>query len=192
LSITSAVGGRYLEDSPLEYADRLVQVFREVRRVLHDQGTIWLNIGDVYNNVGHVPPRSGWQRRKQLTLIPFRVAIGLQDDGWWVRNVCIWHKPNAVPASVTDRLSNRWEPVFLLAKSEDYFCDLDALRVKHKTDDSSERHRAGKGKGKASGRKELRRWSGSPRHRANIDGLKTVKVRCSVETPAAVGASNWA
>ena len=166
-----------LEKSPLEYVEKIVDVFRGVRRVLHDRGTAWLNIGDVYNNVGHVPYRSGWQRRKQLTLVPFRVAIALQDDGWWVRNVCVWHKSNAAPASVTDRLSNRWEPVFLLAKSEEYDFNLDALRLKPKTDDSGERERAGRGRGKAAGKKELRKWLGSPRHRATIDGVKTVRIR---------------
>jgi ubiquinone/menaquinone biosynthesis C-methylase UbiE len=102
----------------------------EVRRVLKETGTVWLNVGDAYNHVGHVPYRSGWQRPKQLCLVPYRVALALQDDGWWVRNVAVWYKPNALPASVTDRLTNRWEPVFLLAKSEDYFFDLDAIRVK--------------------------------------------------------------
>jgi DNA modification methylase len=109
------------EQTPQEYAERLVAVFREVRRVLRDTGTVWLNVGDAYNHVGHVPYRSGWQRPKQLCLIPYRVALALQDDGWWVRNVAVWYKPNAMPASVTDRLTNRWEPVFLLAKSEEYY-----------------------------------------------------------------------
>lgn len=174
------------EETPQQYADRLVSAFREVRRVLKDTGTAWLNIGDVYNHVGHVPYRSGWQRPKQLCLVPYRVAIALQDDGWWVRNVAVWYKPNALPASVTDRLTNRWEPVFLLAKSEDYFFDLDAIRVKPKTDDSAERKRAGKGSGKASGKKELRRWLSSPRHRVNIDGLKTVRVRPDAPDPIEV------
>ncbi len=174
------------ERSPQEYADRLVAVFREVRRVLRGRGTVWLNIGDVYNHTGHVPFRSGWQRPKQLTLVPFRVALGLQDDGWWVRNVMVWHKPNATPSSVTDRLANRWEPVFLLAKSEEYYFDLDALRIKPKTSDELELRRAGKGKGKASGKKQLRQWLGSPRHRVNIDGVKTVRVRPDAPDPREV------
>jgi DNA modification methylase len=176
------------EETPQQYADRLVSVFREVRRVLKDTGTVWLNVGDVYNHVGHVPYRSGWQRPKQLCLVPYRVALALQDDGWWVRNVAVWYKSNALPSSVTDRLTNRWEPVFLLAKSEDYLFDLDAIRVKPKTDDSSERKRAGKGNGKASGKKELRQWLSSPRHRVNIDGLKTVQIRPDAPDPREVAA----
>lgn len=174
------------EETPQKYADRIVSVFREVRRVLKDTGTVWLNVGDVYNHIGHVPYRSGWQRPKQFCLIPYRVALALQDDGWWVRNVAVWYKPNALPASVTDRLTNRWEPVFLLAKNEDYFFNLDAIRVKSKTDDSAERKRAGKGNGKASGKKELRQWLASPRHRVNIDGLKTVKIRPEAPNPTEV------
>jgi|SRR5579884_3169595 len=166
-----------LEESPIAYTDRLVRVFREVRRVLAEEGTVWLNIGDAYNDIGHVPFRSGWQRPKQLALVPYRVALGLQDDGWWVRNVGVWYKSNAMPASVADRLTNRWEPVFLLAKNKEYFFNLDAIRVKPKTDDTQERKRAGRSRGKASGHKELRQWLGSPRHRVNIDGMKTVKVR---------------
>jgi len=176
------------EETPQQYADRLVAVFREVRQVLKETGTVWLNVGDAYNHIGHVPYRSGWQRPKQLCLVPYRVALALQDDGWWVRNVAVWYKSNALPASVTDRLTNRWEPVFLLAKSEDYFFDLDAIRVKAKTDDSAERRRAGKGNGKASGKKELRQWLSSPRHRVNIDGLKTVQVRPDAPDPREVAA----
>lgn len=174
------------EETPQQYADRLVGIFREVRRTLRDTGTVWLNVGDAYNHVGHVPYRSGWQRPKQLCLVPYRVALALQDDGWWVRNVAVWYKPNALPASVTDRLTNRWEPVFLLAKNEDYFFDLDAIRVKPKTDDASERKRAGKGNGKAKGKKELRQWLASPRHRVNIDGLKTVQIRPDAPDPREV------
>ncbi len=177
-----------LEQTPQEYADRLVAVFREVRRVLRDTGTVWLNIGDVYNHIGHVPYRAGWQRPKQLCLVPYRVALALQDDGWWVRNVIAWCKPNAMPASVTDRLANRWEPVFLLAKSEDYYFNLDAIRVKTKTDDAAEKTRAGRGNGKAKGRKELREWLSSPRHRMNIDGVKTVTVRPDAPDPREVAA----
>jgi DNA modification methylase len=176
------------EETPQKYADRLVSVFREVRRVLKDSGTVWLNVGDAYNSVGYVPHRSGWQRRKQLCLVPFRVALALQDDGWWVRNVAVWYKSNALPSSVSDRLTNRWEPVFLLAKSAEYFFDLDAIRVKAKTDDTAERKRAGKGNGKASGKKELRQWLSSPRHRVNIDGLKTVKIRPDAPDPREVAA----
>ena len=165
------------------YVRNMVAVFRGVRRLLKDDGTAWLNIGDCYlNGCGTVngrPPATGWKRNKQLSLVPFRVALALEEDGWWVRNVCAWHKPNAMPASVTDRLANTWEPMFLLAKSEQYYFNLDAIRVPHRTDDSIERRRAvnGHNNGKAKGKAELRRWLNSPRHRATIDGLKEVRRR---------------
>lgn len=172
-----------LEDEVEDYVERLVKIYREVYRVLADDGTAWLNIGDSYFGktitVDGRPPRSGWKRSKQLSLVPFRVALALEDDGWWVRNVAVWHKPNAMPSSVTDRLTNSWEPVFLLAKSERYYFDLDKIRVPHVTDDNAERVRAERGnaKGKAVGQAELRRWLNSPRHRSTIDGLKEVERR---------------
>lgn len=172
-----------LEETVEEYVSKLVDVFAEVRRVLTIDGTVWLNIGDKYlhgcGTVDGKPPVKGWQRNKQLTLVPFRLALALEDDGWWVRNVGCWHKPNAMPSSVRDRLTNTWEPVFLLAKSERYYFDLDAVRVPHQTDDAVERRRAEReaNNGKAAGQAELRRWLNSPRHRATIDGLKEVRVR---------------
>jgi DNA modification methylase len=172
-----------LEHEVDDYVARLVAIFQQVRRVLKDCGTAWLNIGDCYfNGCGTVngrPPAKGWKRNKQLALVPFRVALALEEDGWWIRNVAVWHKPNAMPSSVKDRLTNTWEPVFLLAKSADYYFDLDAIRVPHQTDDSIERRRAenGHNNGKAKGKSELRRWLNSPRHRVTIDGLKEVRRR---------------
>jgi site-specific DNA-methyltransferase (adenine-specific) len=167
-----------LEDSVEEYVEQIIRVFREVKRTLTDDGTAWLNIGDCYVNgakVGDAP----WKRNKQLALVPFRVAIALENDGWWVRNTVVWNKPNAMPSSASDRLTNAWEPVFLLTKSERYFFNLDAVRVPHKTEDNIERRRAldGNAEGKAKGKDELRRWLNSPRHRATIDGLKEVRRR---------------
>lgn len=167
-----------LEDTVDDYVRRLVKVFREVRRVLRSDGTAWLNLGDCYIN-GAKQSDPKWQRNKQLALVPFRVAIALENDGWLVRNAVVWHKPNSMPASVRDRLTNTWEPVFLLAKRERYYFDLDAIRVPHKTDDDIERRRAENGTagGKAFGKDDLRRWLNSPRHRATIDGMKEVKRR---------------
>lgn len=167
-----------MEDSVEEYVQRLVEVFREVRRSLKPNGTAWLNIGDTYIN-GAKAGDPKWKRNKQLGLIPFRVAIALENDGWWVRNSLVWHKPNAMPSSARDRLTNAWEPVFLLTKSEQYYFDLDAVRVPHKTTDQIERKRAleGSAEGKAKGQEELRRWLNSPRHRATIDGVKEVRRR---------------
>lgn len=172
-----------LEDEVEDYIERLVKVYREIYRVLADNGTAWLNIGDSYFNrtitVRGKAPRTGWRRNKQLTLVPFRVALALQDDGWWIRNVAVWHKPNAMPSSVRDRLTNTWEPVFLLAKSDRYHFDLDSIRVPHATDDYVERLRLEKGNagGKTKGKQELRRWLNSPRHRATIEGLREVERR---------------
>jgi DNA modification methylase len=166
-----------------EYVTRLLNVFRGVKRVLRPEGTAWLNIGDTYlHGVGTVdgkPPSRGWKRNKQLCLVPYRVALALQEDGWWVRNVMVWHKPNAMPASVADRLTNVWEPVFLLTRSERYDFDLDSIRVPHVTDDDAERKRAcnGGSNGKARQDPELRRWLNSPRHRATIQGLAEVRRR---------------
>jgi DNA modification methylase len=107
------------EASPAEFVSALVAVFREARRVLAKDGTVWLNLGDSY---GH---------GKQLLGIPWRVALALQDDGWTLRNEVIWHKPNAMPESVTDRLSYKHEHVFLLTKGQRYHFDLDAIREPH-------------------------------------------------------------
>jgi DNA modification methylase len=184
-----------LETDVEEYVSRLVTIFREVYRVLADDGTAWLNIGDSYFNktitVNGRPPRHGWRRNKQLTLVPFRLALALQEDGWWVRNTVIWSKPNAMPSSVRDRLTNTWEPVFLLAKSDRYYLNLDAIRVPHVTDDTIERTRAERqeNNGKAVGRDELRRWLNSPRHRASIDGLRQIERRPGA--PAAVDLAKY-
>ena len=167
-----------LEDSVEQYVSRIVSVFREVKRTLKKDGTAWLNIGDCYIN-GTKASDPEWKRNKQLALVPFRVAIALEDDGWWVRNTVVWNKPNCMPSSAGDRLTNAWEPVFLLAKSERYFFNLDAIRVPHKTEDDIERRRAlsGSANGKAGGQQELRKWLNSPRHRATIDGFKEVRRR---------------
>jgi hypothetical protein len=140
--------------------------------------------------VGGKPPLKGWRRNKQLALVPFRVALALEDDGWWVRNIVCWHKPNAMPFSGRDRLTNTWEPVFLLARSEQYYFNLDAIRVPHETDDAGERKRAERGgnNGKASGKASLRRWLNSPRHRAAIDGVKEVRVRPGAPEPTVLAA----
>jgi DNA modification methylase len=178
------VDGQIGVESQLDsYVDNIVAVFDEMHRVLKDSGSIWLNVGDKYlNGVGTVnglPPERGWKRNKQLALVPFRIAIALEERGWWVRNTLVWHKPNGMPISATDRLANHWEPVFLITKSERYFFDLDGIREPHKTDDSVERRRAenGENRGATMGADHLRKWLNSPRHRANIEGLKDIERR---------------
>jgi DNA modification methylase len=165
------------------YVEQIVKTFELIKPKLRSKGTVWLNLGDKYlsgiSTEGGRPPSTGWKRNKQLALVPFRVAIALQEQGWWLRNSVVWHKPNGMPTSADDRLANNWEPVFLFSKGERYYFDLDAIRVPHKTDDNKERVRAlnGGNRGFTAGASELRRWLSSPRHRATIDGYKEIDVR---------------
>jgi DNA modification methylase len=145
-----------LEASPAEYVDTMVQVFRDVRRVLREDGTLWLNLGDSYAGswgaqsrgpagvevsavsaaqVAAAPKltRTGSLERtpglkpKDLMGIPWRVAFALQADGWWLRSDIVWSKPNPMPESVTDRPTKAHEYLFLLAKGERYFYDAAAI-----------------------------------------------------------------
>lgn len=142
------------EASPAEYVENLRVLFAEVRRVLADDGTLWLNLGDSYYSGKGAPTQpdlknearrpgvrsldkggATWAKPKDLLGIPWRVAFALQDDGWTLRNSIIWHKPNAMPESVTDRLSTRHENVFMFSKSRRYWFDLDAVREPAETAD---------------------------------------------------------
>ena len=136
-----------LEKTPEEYVQRMVEVFREVRRVLRDDGTVWLNIGDGYNantgagfngnkrldkkNRDTVMDRPSWLKPKDMVGIPWRLAFALQADGWYLRSDIIWSKPNPMPESVTDRPTKAHEYVFLLTKRARYFYDADAVREDH-------------------------------------------------------------
>jgi DNA modification methylase len=166
-----------LEASPAEYVARLRELFAELRRVLADDGTLWLNLGDSYSRTGgggngssdgavgrngatkkapaprvfkpsllesagmpragaddDVRPRPATRAsipEKNLLGMPWHTAFALQDDGWILRNDIVWHKPNAMPESVTDRLSGRHEHVFLFSKSRQYWFDLDAIREEY-------------------------------------------------------------
>ena len=143
-----------LESTPDEFVAALVEVFREVRRVLRDDGTVWLNLGDSYaattlqnnntpnaNRAGHSDASSraiadGLNGRKvqpglpskNLLGIPWRVAFALQANGWWLRQDIIWHKPNPMPESVKDRCTKAHEYVFLLSKSARYYYDHEAIK----------------------------------------------------------------
>lgn len=151
-----------MESSPAEYVAAMVGVMREVWRVLRNDGTLWLNVGDTYaaDRGGTTPPaetlaggtggrmadgsrtnrgrRDGYNpsrdaraigfKHKDLMGIPWRLAFALQDDGWYLRSDIVWAKPNPMPESVTDRPTRSHEHVFLLAKSERYFYDRDAIR----------------------------------------------------------------
>lgn len=105
-----------LEESPEAYIQRLVVVFREVRRVLRDDGTLWVNMGD------------SWGKGKQLNGMPWRFAFALQNDGWILRQDIIWHKSNPMPESVRDRCTKAHEYIFLLSKSKSYYFDHEAIR----------------------------------------------------------------
>ncbi|WP_100481423.1 DNA-methyltransferase [Mycobacteroides abscessus] len=142
--------GQYgLEDSPAEYVGNMRTLFAELRRVVSDDGTLWLNVGDSYYSGRGNPgpnaddrknvarrgwvrpvdrPGQGWAKPKDLLGIPWRVAFALQDDGWTLRNDIIWSKPNTMPESVTDRLSGKHEYVFMFSKSRRYWFDLDPIR----------------------------------------------------------------
>jgi DNA modification methylase len=200
--------GQYgLEKSPAEYVERMRGLFHELRRVLADDGTLWLNIGDSYAQTrtasGMPAPSKTLGRRadgtmslspegqkrgqarqrmeesrtldpgvsaKNLLGVPWRVAFGLQDDGWILRNAIIWHKPNAMPESVTDRLSGRYEHVFLFSKSRRYWFDLDPIR-EGLTGHAGERLTW-----------EQRKQAGEPM-RAGLAGQQTVKPRGGFADP---------
>ena len=148
-----------LEATPEEYVAKLVAVFREVRRVLREDGTLWLNLGDSYSsgnsgqtirdssggvgggkvrnthdqpsamaNPGRKPVKG--MKPKDLIGIPWRVAFALQADGWYLRQDIIWHKPNPMPESVTDRCTKAHEYIFLLSKSARYYYDAEAVKEK--------------------------------------------------------------
>lgn len=144
-----------LEKTPEEFIDKMVFLFREVKRVLRDDGTLWLNLGDSYcstapgtmgdklNQRGilsgvsyrraegsrrHIAETSKGLKPKDLVGIPWRVALALQDDGWYLRQDIIWHKPNPMPESVRDRCTKSHEYIFLLSKSQKYYYDYEAIK----------------------------------------------------------------
>jgi DNA modification methylase len=147
-----------MEEHPQQYISKLVDVFKEIKRVLKPSGTVFLNLGDSYytksgsnfkgsteaysNQAEKVGIRNGnnlrelfcdgkWLQSKQKLMLPERTAIALQDDGWILRNNIIWYKPNHMPCSVTDRLTGSYESVFLLVKDGSYYFNLDIIRKPH-------------------------------------------------------------
>ena len=136
-----------LEKTPEEYVSNMVAVFQEVRRVLKEDGTLWLNLGDSYTATtrggssikfegrdktahmfGNREIDCGSLKPKDLVGIPWRVAFALQADGWYLRQDIIWHKPNPMPESVRDRCTKAHEYIFLLAKAPRYYFDSEAIK----------------------------------------------------------------
>lgn len=147
-----------LEGHPQKYINKLVSIFGLMRKKLKKSGSFYLNIGDTYCGGGnwrvdkegqkHLHPKekgrtkivldiagsSNWLQPKQLMLMPSRLAIALQEDGWICRNSIIWHKPSHMPSSVKDRLTNSYEHLFHFVKQKRYYYDLDSIRERHKTE----------------------------------------------------------
>jgi DNA modification methylase len=138
------------ESTPQEFTAKMVSVFREVRRVLKPDGTVWVNIGDSYASQGGPQvAQTKWQvegasdgqgggtsrkpnsglKPKDLIGVPWRLAFALQDDGWWLRGDHVWAKPNGMPESVRDRPGRSHEYVFMLTKSQRYWYDSEAVRT---------------------------------------------------------------
>jgi site-specific DNA-methyltransferase (adenine-specific) len=173
-----------LEKTLDEYIEVITAVFSEVRRVLREDGILWLNLGDVYmtnaprirrnefekdgsavhNTGAGARYMLGQLKDKDLAGIPWRIAFALHADGWYLRSDIVWAKPNPLPESVKDRPTRAHEYVFLLAKSPRYYYDADAIREPHK--DASLRKRLAPWRGK--------QWRGSPRKDAN--NLKPVQL----------------
>ncbi|MCK6579934.1 MAG: site-specific DNA-methyltransferase [Anaerolineae bacterium] len=178
-----------LEETVDDYVAMMVEVFREVRRVLRDDGTLWLNLGDSFANDAKWRGSAGGKRakalhgadatrdrarsgfaRKQLLMIPHRVALALQADGWIVRSDIVWSKPSPMPESVKDRPSRAHEYVFLLSKRPDYYYDIDATRRTH-SPATTQRYRRGyfaeRDRGHVDGRADNSvRWMNDPEAKA--------------------------
>lgn len=134
-----------LEATPELYVDKMVKLFREVNRILADDGTLWLNLGDCYANsqqvgginsksgIGKAQPHNNHKKHtpglkpKDLVGIPWAVAFALRADGWYLRQDIIWHKRNPMPESVTDRPTTAHEHIFLFSKSQQYYYDYEAI-----------------------------------------------------------------
>ena len=177
-----------LEETPEEYVEKMVKVFREVKRVLKTDGTVWLNLGDSYagGKIGRTDDKycknaikrtNGRQRKppegmkpKDLVGIPWRVALALQADGWYLRQDIIWHKPNPMPESVTDRCTKSHEYIFLLSKSAKYFYNHISIQEKANYDGRKDTIMKGSEKYKNSG--HILAARGHIRWHENEDGIK--------------------
>ena len=132
------------EETPAAYIERLVGVFREVRRVLREDGTLWVNIADCYAGSG----KAIWDgiKPKDMIGIPWMLAFALRVDGWYLRRDIIWNKINCLPESVRDRPTKSYEHIFLLSRSPRYFFDADAIKEPI-TEESRKRYQRGRSEG---------------------------------------------
>lgn len=195
-----------LEETPEEFCENLVKLFREIRRVLKDDGTVWLNLGDSYagsgknrnadgtSNAGENTKQSTSQgttegnlrpvkaneiglKAKDLIGIPWRVAFALQADGWYLRQDIIWNKPNPMPESVKDRCTKAHEYIFLLSKSKSYYYDHEAIKEPLKYPNETRRPLGSKGAWQMDGREQRENGGGSA-----YDGYPTKRNKRSVWT----------
>lgn len=171
-----------LEKTPEEYVSKMVEVFREVKRVLRDDGTLWLNLGDSYagncsrtstGRAGLGNPREGVFTKKgegikpkDLVGIPWMVSFALRADGWYLRQDIIWHKPNPLPESVKDRCTKAHEYIFLLSKNRKYYFDNEAIKEDAKPE-SEKRYKSTF----YTGKKEIS-GQGRPGNASNTPGYK--------------------
>jgi DNA modification methylase len=185
-----------LEPTPAAFVATMVEVFREVKRVLRKDGTLWLNLGDSYANAGqtgndrrgtldnggkpHYTPIAGGLKPKDLLGMPWRVAFALQEDGWYLRSAITWCKRAPMPESVTDRPTSATEMIFLLTRAERYFYDPEAVRSEL-TQSTIERERAGYKRAFAT------QFQGSPHDKRHTEG----KVLDSVSPPSGANMRNF-
>ena len=143
------------EETPEEFVSKLVNIFKKIKRVLRNDGTVWVNIGDTYfgakggawygensianNETGYqyrikkkAPPKHNYLKTKDLVGIPWMFAFAMQKDGWYLRQDIIWHKPVPMPESVNDRLQKSHEYIFLFSKKKNYYFNTEAIGVKKK------------------------------------------------------------
>jgi DNA modification methylase len=194
-----------LEATPDAFVARLVEVFREVRRVLRDDGTLWLNLGDSYAadrgyqvqqakggpKHGEAQAAGGRSQRasdyglkpKDLIGIPWRVAFALQSDGWYLRQDIIWHKPNPMPESVTDRCTKAHEYIFMLSKSARYFYDAEAVKEPAVSTDARKFTDGGRDKQGGHGRRHAG-FNGRYADKIALEGAPATRNRRSVWTVA--------
>ena len=190
-----------LEKTPAEYVAALVEVFEGVRDLLADDGVLWLNLGDSYagggggnysksekqtshgEHITNVRNKPDWLagaslKPKDLIGIPWRVAFALQADGWYLRQDVIWHKPNPMPESVTDRCTKAHEYLFLLTKSERYYWDAEAMKedaVGQNLHDLTGPGYAAPGQAPNTGNRKALRTDIESRHRSQIKGGQSLQ-----------------